>query len=100
MPSLSRFQSVICKDATWLGHGFLQKGLVEDHGGYLQRADSISDVTKQIKQVVDEISEHESILIILGEGLDEQQAEQKYINQQLTVAQQNIQQQYLKGPKI
>ncbi|NQZ81382.1 MAG: chromosome segregation protein SMC [Colwellia sp.] len=92
LPSLSRFQSVICKDATWLGHGFLQKGLVEDHGGYLQRADSISDVTKQIKQVVDEISEHESILIILGEGLDEQQAEQKYINQQLTVAQQNIQQ--------
>jgi len=92
LPNLNRFQSVLCKNATWLGHGFLQKGMVEHHGGYLQRADDISEVKRHIVETQDEIIEHETTLIRLLDALAEKQLEQKNVNEQMTAVQQSIQQ--------
>ncbi|MFT5758617.1 MAG: chromosome segregation protein [Alteromonadaceae bacterium] len=92
LPRLNRFQSVLCKDATWLGHGFLQKGIVEHHGGYLQRADSINDVKSHIEEVNAEITASESTLTMLTEQLVKQQLEQKGVNEKVNLAQQSLQQ--------
>jgi len=92
LPKLDRFQSVLCKDATWLGHGFLQKGIVEHHGGYLQRADSINDAKKHIEQVKEEVTDYENTLVTLAEELTKQQLEQRCVNEQVVLAQQSLQQ--------
>jgi len=49
--SLAQYQSVICKDGTWLSAYFLRKGSAETHNALLQLTENISNTTEQIIQL-------------------------------------------------
>jgi len=51
LSSLAQYQSVICKDGTWLSKYFLRKGSVETHNALLQLTENISSTSAKIAQL-------------------------------------------------
>jgi chromosome segregation protein len=68
--NLATNESVICPDGTWLGHGFLTKGAVDQNSGYLARGHNINALNMQLATLDDELLVLQKKIGLLNSNLE------------------------------
>ncbi len=86
LANLSRDESVICPDTTWLGHHFLRKGMVESDSGLLQRQQNIEALEQQLVDIKCSLTKY-------NETIQSSQQQARRLKNDSSQCQQNIRQQ-------
>ena len=84
-------ESVICSDTTWLGHGFLRKGTIENTPNYILLHQRKAKTTQEISQLEQSITKNESLIIELDVLLKDFFNQQKQLADEVTRLEHSLQ---------
>lgn len=93
LPELNKFESIICQDTTWLGHDFLRKGVIEQGGDFLQRANDLAQLSAQIEYLKAEIGKYINKADILENNISEQRQVKLILTDKINALTQQYQEQ-------
>ena len=85
-------QSVICKDASWLGHGFLKKGAITSIPEHLQRQQQINKLQAQLEALELELSQAQSKARLVTEKQRSLRQQYQQTSEQVKITREKCQQ--------
>jgi len=91
LPSLANNESVICKNTTWIGQGFIRKGHFEETDTELTLSEQKQQLSHNIDQLSQSIINGNTRLAELNQTRDTIIKKQKDIQQHITLISENLQ---------